>query len=205
LFNIASGSATYKQFHSLHRKEERFMTTQIFTRRDFSLRLASLVPALGIAGTLFGSAATATGGVPDEEISHAAESIHQEIVFKASRKRVYEALTDAKQFTKLTEFSDVKNAAPAEISREAGGSFSFFGGHIVGRQVELVPNQRIVQAWRVVVWNEGVYSIAKFELKEQGFETKIVFDHTGFPSGQGEHLAAGWKAHYWETLEKYLA
>jgi len=182
------------------------MIMQLFTRRAFSLRIASLFPVLGIAGNVFGSAALATSGVPDEEISHTAESIHQEVVFKASRKRVYEALTDAKQFTKVTEFTEIKNAAPAEISREAGGSFSCFGGVIVGRHVELVPNQRIVQAWRVAgAWDEGVYSIARFELREQGSETKIVFDHTGFPNGQGEHLAGGWKAHYWEPLAKYLA
>ena len=34
----------------------------------------------------------------EDGISHTAESIHQEPVFQASRKRVYEALTEAKQF-----------------------------------------------------------------------------------------------------------
>jgi activator of HSP90 ATPase len=183
------------------------MLLNSFTRREFSGRLASFLSAVGIAGTAFITTGSrdAAGSAGGEEVSHTAESIHQEPVFKASRKRVYEALTDATQFTKVTEFSSVKNAPPAEISREAGGSFSCFGGHIVGRHVELVPNQRIVQVWRVVVWDEGVYSIAKFELKEQGSETRIVFDHTGFPNGQGEHLAAGWKANYWEPLEKFLA
>ena len=50
---------------------------------------------------------------------------------------------------------------PAEINREAGGAFSLFKGHIIGRNVELIPNQRIVQAWRVVTWPEGAYSIRK--------------------------------------------
>jgi activator of HSP90 ATPase len=70
------------------------------------------------------------------------------------------------------------------MSREVGGAFSIFRGHILGRHIELVPNERIVQAWRVANWNPGVYSIAKFELVEQGSGTKIVFDHTGFPSGK---------------------
>ena len=43
----------------------------------------------------------------EEEISHTAEAIHQEPVFKASRKRVYEALTDTKQFDKIVELSGV--------------------------------------------------------------------------------------------------
>jgi len=145
-----------------------------------------------------------------EEISHTAEAIHQEADFKASRKRVYEALTDARQFDKVIELSGVMQSMhlgskPAEISREVGGPFTLFGGYITGRHVELVPNERIVQAWRTGSWPPGVYSIAKFELVEQGAGTRIVFDHTGFPKGAAEVLAAGWKAHYWEPLAKLLS
>jgi uncharacterized protein YndB with AHSA1/START domain len=143
-------------------------------------------------------------------ISRTAAAIHQEPVFKASPKRVYEALTDAKQFDKVIQLSGVMQSMhlgdkPAEISREVGGPFTLFGGYIRGRHVELVPNQRIVQAWRTGGWDPGVYSIAKFELVEQGSGTKIVFDHTGFPNGEAEVLASGWKAHYWEPLAKLLA
>ncbi len=146
-----------------------------------------------------------------EEISHSAESIHQEPVFKASRKRVYDALTETKQFDKIIELSGaMKSGMPpgankaTEISREEGGAFAIFGGYITGRQIELVPGVRIVQAWRVGSWDPGLYSIVKFELTEQGARTKIVFDQTGFPKGDGEHLASGWKAHYWEPLREFL-
>jgi activator of HSP90 ATPase len=146
----------------------------------------------------------------EEEISHTAESIHQEPVFRASRKRVYEALLDTKQFDKIIQLSDAMKsmapgAKPTEINREPGGAFALFGSYITGRQIELVPNERIVQAWRVGSWAPGVYSLAKFDLVEQDSSTKIVFDHTGFPTGAGEHLAAGWKANYWVPLAKFLA
>ena len=147
----------------------------------------------------------------EEEISHTADAIHQEPVFKASRKRVYEALTDAKQFDKVIQMSAAvksgmaKAPNPPEISREVGGAFALFGGYIFGRQLELVPNERIVQAWRVGSWDAGIYSIAKFALVEEGSGTKIVFDHTGFPKGDAEHLAEGWKINYWEPLGKLLA
>lgn len=148
-----------------------------------------------------------------EEISHSAESIHQEPVFKASRKRVYDALTDTRQFDKVIELSGVMKSGmlppgankPTEISRQPGGAFTLFGGYITGRHIELVPSERIVQAWRAGGWDPGVYSIARFELVEQDPGTKIVFDHTGFPKGAADGLASGWKAHYWEPLEKLLA
>ena len=147
----------------------------------------------------------------EEEISRTEEAIHQEPVFKASRKRVYDALTDTSQFAKVVELSAAMKSGmklgtkAAEIGREAGGAFALFGGYISGRQVELVPNERIVQVWRAGSWDPGSYSIARFVLVEQGAETKIKFDHTGFPKGQAEHLAEGWRVNYWEPLVKFLA
>jgi uncharacterized protein YndB with AHSA1/START domain len=176
--------------------------------RGPSRRQAIVSVAIAFGGaTLFSTEAWAGA---DEEISHTAEAIHQEAVFKASRKRVYEALTDAQQFDKVIQLSGVMQSMhlgnkPAEISREVGGPFALFGGYITGRHVELVPSERIVQAWRTGSWPPGVYSIAKFELVEQGSGTRIVFDHTGFPKGAAEVLAAGWKAHYWEPLAKLLS
>src|SRR6266852_2826979 len=182
------------------------MISNVFTRRDFSLHVATLLTGLGIAKT--GVASTDETRVEvasgNEEISHAAESIHQEIVLKASRKRVYAALTEAEQFTKVMRLSKFPDGPVAAISREAGGSFSLFGDRIVGRQLELVPNERLVQAWRAGHWETGLYSIARFELKEQGDQTKILFDHTAFPVGQAEHLLDGWNSNYWEPLRKYL-
>ena len=147
----------------------------------------------------------------EEGVSHTSEAIHQEPIFNANPRRMYEALTDAKQFDRVTQLGAAMHSGmalggkPTQISREAGGPFTLFGGHIVGRHIELVQNERIVQAWRVADWNPGVYSIVKFELTEQGSGTKLVFDHIGFPEGKGEHLAEGWKANYWDPLGKYLS
>src|SRR5713101_10202523 len=109
------------------------------TRRQL---IAGVAAAFG--GLSMGSAMGWAGA--EEEISHTAESIHQEPVFKASRKRVYEALTDAKQFDKVIHLGgamrmgEVKGTAATEISREVGGAFTLFAGHIVGRHLELLPN-----------------------------------------------------------------
>jgi activator of HSP90 ATPase len=113
-------------------------------------------------------------------------------------RRIYEALLDAKQFSAFS------GGRQAEISRETGGAFSIFAGHIVGRNLELAANQRIVQAWRVVPWPEGVHSIARFELKGLDSGTRVILDHTGFPTELAEHLASGWVENYWKLLRKYL-
>jgi len=123
--------------------------------------------------------------------------LHQEIDIKASREKIYDALLDSKQFTAFS-------GAPAEIHREPGGTFSLFGGLIVGRNIELIPKERIVQAWRPANWEPGVYTLVRFELNELGPQTRIVLDHTGFPEQNFRHLNSGWYAHYWEPLKKYF-
>jgi uncharacterized protein YndB with AHSA1/START domain len=186
------------------------------TRRDFATHVAAWAPTLGIAGVSLAFAigpATASDDTSADGVSHTADAIHQEIVFQAAPERVYAALTDAKQFDKIIDLTGIRQAGalppeankPTQITAAAGGEFTLFGGYITGRQIELVPNVRVVQAWRAANWDPGVYSIVKFELVKQGAATKIVFDHTGFPKGAGKGLAAGWHKHYWEPLTKFLA
>jgi len=124
--------------------------------------------------------------------------LHQEVDFKATPQRIYDALLDAKQFAALTGMS-------AEIDPKPGGAFSMFGGLIAGHNIELIPNQRIVQAWRPTHWDPGVYCVVKFELKPHGSETTIILDHTGFPEGDYDSLDSGWKPRYWDPLKKFLS
>ena len=145
-------------------------------------------------------------------LSHTAEAIHQEVIFNAAPHRIYEALTSSQQFDALTRLSDAvalvtaADAKPTSISREVGGSFTLFGGYITGRNLEMLGDERLVQSWRAGSWSAGEYSIVRFALATNGTDTtSLVFDHRGFPEGQGKHLARGWYSHYWEPLAKYLA
>jgi uncharacterized protein YndB with AHSA1/START domain len=183
------------------------MKADFITRRDFSIRLATLLPSLGLAGTArLASAAPADGIVND------AEAIHMERTFKASRKRVYEALTESARWDQVVRLSAAMRpgvpagSPPSAVSPAAGGEYVGFGGYVAGRVIELLPPERMVLAWRAASWGPGLYSIARFEFAELGpGATRLVFDHQGFPRGEAQHLAAGWVANYWEPLEKYLA
>jgi len=125
-------------------------------------------------------------------------TIHHEISISANSQQIYEALTNAKQFGELT-------GAPAEIDPVSGGQFSCFGGMITGQTIETIPGNRLVQAWRVSNWEPGIYSIVKFEFEKiNDSETKLIFDHTGFPEEHRDHLDQGWHDRYWYPLKKYL-
>jgi activator of HSP90 ATPase len=140
--------------------------------------------------------------IPSTDANKTRTSLHQEIEYKALPQRIYETILSSTDFTAFSGY-------PAEIDPKVGGAFSMFGGLVVGRNVELIPNQRIVQAWRLSKeFPDGIYSLAKFELKTEkpeGSGTRIILDHTGFPEGHFDHLDLGWYSHYWDPLRKFLA
>jgi activator of HSP90 ATPase len=96
-------------------------------------------------------------------------------------------------------------AAPTQIDARPGGAFALFGGYITGFNLELVPDARLVQAWRSGGWKPGEYSIATFVLEPRGASTRLVFDHAGFPGDDTAHLAEGWRGNYWTPLAKVLS
>jgi activator of HSP90 ATPase len=166
------------------------------TRRQLVAGAAMVLGGLAAGSNAFGAAQQpAAKATPTPDSKRMA--LHYEAAFKVSPQRIYEALLDAKQFAAFT-------GLPAQIDPKAGGAFSLFSGVITGRNIELVTNERIVQAWRPGHWSPGVYSIVKFELKARGPESTLILDHTGFPEGDADGLDSGWHEHYLDPMQKYF-
>lgn len=132
-------------------------------------------------------------------------TIHKETTFPASPDRIYQLLTNGEKFTTAT-------GMPAVIATGEGAAFSLFGGRIEGRQIDLISNERVVQAWRGSEWEPGVYSLVRFTLTPDGNGTRLTLDQDAYPDGASplyppwhEHLSAGWPMFYFEPFAKYLA
>jgi activator of HSP90 ATPase len=123
--------------------------------------------------------------------------IKQTVIFKASPHEVYEALMDSK---KHAAFSN----SAAEISREVGGEFMAYDGYITGKNVELVPDQKITQSWRAVDWEEGYYSRVIFEFTAVPEGTRLDFTHTDVPDGTEAEFTQGWIDNYWKPMKSFL-
>jgi activator of HSP90 ATPase len=129
--------------------------------------------------------------------------IHQEATIDAAPEQVYAVLTDGEKFAAAT-------GMPAQLSDREGEAFTLFGGRVEGRQVELVPGRRVVQAWRFggahpETWDAGVYSVVRFTLTPEGNATKFVIDHDGIPPHAEERIATGYPAFYQSPLAEYFA
>jgi len=173
------------------------LPVEMRNRRQLVKGLAIVLGALGSSKAWGSKPQSAMKEIPGTAANKSRTSLHYQVDFKPAPQRVYEALLDPKQFAAFS-------GMPAEIDANAGGAFSLFGGQIVGRNVELITSQRIVQAWRPAHWTPGVYSIVKFELKPNGSGSTLVLDHTGFPEGLADHLDSGWHEHYLSALQKYF-
>ena len=170
-------------------------SVSFFLRRATVGRLVFVACLLVVGVTLAGESPLAMKEIPSTTANKNRVALHYEVDLYTTPQRLYALLTDAKQFSALT-------GAPAEIDAKDGGACSLFGGLVGARNLELVPDQRIVQAWRSKSWNAGVYSVVKFELTQNGAQTRLVLDHYGFAEGLADHLDAGWKNHYLEPLAK---
>jgi len=124
------------------------------------------------------------------------KNLKQAVTFKAKAKAVYELLMDAKKHSALA-------GDEARISRRVGGKFNI-GSYIQGTNLELVPGQKIVQAWRYEDWPEGYYSKVTFAIKEESGKTKMTFTQVGIPVQFYDDIKQGWIDYYWTPMKEIL-
>lgn len=123
-------------------------------------------------------------------------TVRQSVTFKASPREVYEVLMDSRKHSKLT-------GDKAIISRKVGGKFTV-GDYIHGVNLELVPNEKIVQSWRGSDWPEGHFSRAVFSLRAERSVTRLTFTQTGVPEENYEEIRQGWHDYYWKPMKEML-
>ena len=125
------------------------------------------------------------------------KTIRQSVTFKTKPHELYEVLMDADKHSRLT-------GSEVRIYRTVGSEFSVYGGDIQGINLELVPDQKIVQSWRYSDWPENHYSKATFSLKEAGNGTRLIFTQTGVPEEFYEDIKQGWYDYYWEPMKEMV-
>lgn len=125
------------------------------------------------------------------------KNLEQSVTIQAPPSVVYRTLVDPREHARFS-------GAAAHLTPKPGGPFDHYDGSLSGRVVELVPNERIVLAWRASGWPKGQYSIAQFRLKASGKGTRLEFSQYGVPVSDWDGIVDGWKTYYWEPLKRYL-
>ena len=126
------------------------------------------------------------------------ESFEIQTTFPVSAKVLYNAWLDSKTHSAMT-------GTQAEIDPSPEGVFRIFGGYITGKNVELVPGEKIVQRWRTSEFPvTSPDSVLKVIFEKMGKSTKIIIRHTKIPEGQAKDYRQGWKEYYFRPMKSFF-
>jgi uncharacterized protein YndB with AHSA1/START domain len=117
----------------------------------------------------------------------------------ASAQEIYESWLDSLAHSEMT-------GADALMSDAVGAEVAAWNGYISGRNLELVPGERIVQSWRTTEFtDEHEDSIIMVTLEEVEDGTLLTLTHSKVPEGHKSYEQGGWQQHYFEPMKKYFA
>jgi activator of HSP90 ATPase len=122
--------------------------------------------------------------------------------------------TFKKTFKINTEASDIYSALtnpytielwsgyPAQMSTEPGSEFSLWEGDISGRNIEFVPDKKIVQEWYFGDQEEkSIVTITLFPDREN---SSVTVEHTNIPDEEFDDIAEGWREYYIGAIKNFF-
>ena len=120
-------------------------------------------------------------------------------VMPASPAEIYRAWLDSIAHSEMT-------GGEATMSDEVGADMSAWDGYITGRNLELVPGERIVQSWRTTEFDDEFEdSIVTILLQETEDGTLLTLEHSNVPDEHKSYEEGGWQSNYFEPMIVYFS
>lgn len=121
-------------------------------------------------------------------------TLHLEPTFNVTAEQLYITLLDEQRVSAWTR-------SHAQIEAREGSEFKLFGGSISGQIKKLVPNERIVQSWRLEDWKSGHYAELDIQLKQGAGETTMVVKWSGIPIGEEDRVRGNFEDYYVRSIK----
>ena len=119
-------------------------------------------------------------------------------IFNVPPETIYEAWLGSETHSNMT-------GGKATASHLSGAEFSAWDDYITGKNIELVPNKKIVQSWRTTDFKSGdADSKISLFFEQLNEGTKLTLVHEDLPKGQPDY-EQGWKDHYFEPMKLYFS
>ncbi len=115
----------------------------------------------------------------------------------ATPKQIYEAWLDSEQHSSMTGGSAI-------ASDLVGKSFTAWDGYIEGRNLELIPGEKIIQDWRTSEFEDSDEdSRLEIGLKALKGGTLVSIRHSNLPE-HGMQYKSGWVENYFDPMKEYF-
>lgn len=115
-------------------------------------------------------------------------------IIPAELEDVYTALTNP--FT-----IELWSGYPAIMDENIGTEFSLWEGDIVGKNLEIEKNKKIVQQW--YFGDQSEESIVTIKLFPDKKGTQVELIHKNIPDEDFENIKEGWNEYYFGSIKKF--
>jgi uncharacterized protein YndB with AHSA1/START domain len=117
----------------------------------------------------------------------------------ATPEEIYEAWLDSRLHSEMS-------GGEATQSDQIGAEVSAWDGYITGRNLELIPSERIVQSWRTTEFDdEHADSVITVVLEEVDGDTVVTLEHSNVPNEHKSYEEGGWQSNYFEPMVTYFS
>jgi len=121
------------------------------------------------------------------------KTFKQTVVFNTVPQALYETFTDERRVSAFT-------GGQCKIGSTDGSAFSMFGDSVVGTQVTLEKDKKIVQKWRFQTWPVGHFSTVTWDFVAVGDKTQLTLTQTGIPESDFDRTKQGWEEFFWKRV-----
>lgn len=120
-------------------------------------------------------------------------------IIPAKPKQIYDAWLDSRSHAKMT------GDRPATITADEGRWFVALRGFVIGKNVALEPDRRIVQTLRTKEFLESdMDSQIEVLLEPVPSGTKVTIHHRNVPDQLGKYRETGWQSNYFEPMKRFF-
>ncbi|HEX8516125.1 MAG TPA: SRPBCC domain-containing protein [Bacteroidia bacterium] len=120
-------------------------------------------------------------------------TIEQKYEMSATPEEVFEALVNP-------DVIQTWSGDEAKMGSNPGDTFSLWGGQMFGKNLEIVPNKRIVQEWSYDQWDAP--SKVTLNLKAKGKKTIVELLHEDVPEKSMRTITESWNSYYFGAMQE---
>ncbi len=80
------------------------------------------------------------------------------------------------------------------MSEETGSEFSLWEGDITGKNLEFIPDRKVVQEW--YFGDQDDKSIVTININSDGENSIVTVEQTNIPDDDFAEIAEGWREYY---------
>ena len=124
-------------------------------------------------------------------------SLYLEPSFNTTAEQLYITLLNN---ARIGAWSRSHPIMESEVATE-GSTIGLFGGSVSCKILKLVPNEHIVQLWRLEDWKKDHYAELDIRLIQGAGETRMAVSFTGIPIGEEDRVRGNFEEYYIRAIK----